>query len=106
MSDETKHAPEPWRSGTTYGAYGRLGTITDATGLTIDWCIDDDSRRRIVACVNACAGLPVEALEAGALADLIADVVVMRLAVDLTHPVSVEAGQRVDAALRALGVLP
>jgi hypothetical protein len=102
MSDENMWSPEPWRvDGADVVLSASGGTVVESP-----WTYPGGDLRRIVACVNACAGLPVEALEAGALADLIADVVVMRLAVDLTHPVSVEAGQRVDAALRALGVLP
>lgn len=64
MANETKHSPEPWAEDAV--GFG----VRDATGRDI-WLIDDidpEDRRRIVACVNACAGLSTEALEAGHLA--------------------------------------
>ena len=66
----------------------------------------EEVAERIVACVNACVGLPTEALEAGALGDA------LRLAVDiLGHTDSecdftnCETKAGLDAALRALGRL-
>lgn len=68
---ETKHSPEPWKLSHE--------DIRDAEGRTVLvlsdlWCpvVDadehaDDLARRIVACVNACAGIPTAALESGAL---------------------------------------
>jgi hypothetical protein len=66
MADETKHTPEPWHV---------MGdSIVQTSHITRDvWTIphSDGDLHRIVACVNACAGLPTEALEAGALSEAI-----------------------------------
>ena len=69
-----KHTPGPWavdEDGVVYRAGFRHGYIKLATAWREDaWCGadgDDESRanaRRIVACVNACEGVPIEVLEA------------------------------------------
>ena len=70
-----KHTPEPWD-------YGDCQNVTDANGKTV---VADgiafatgvpseeskDVSRRIVACVNACAGIPTEQLEAGCVKRLV-----------------------------------
>lgn len=63
---ENRWGPEPW-------FIEDADYILDATGETVaeahapaGW-LAKDRARRIVACVNACAGIPTEALEAGAL---------------------------------------
>jgi hypothetical protein len=125
---ETKHSPEPW------GAFRLDVSGTDEFKAYTARCIDQgapedfyivmvekpdgpadvchvgngptsaENARRIVACVNALAGIPTEALEAGAL---------KRALVALEHAAS-PPGARVlrdiraeaQAALRALGRLP
>lgn len=57
------HTPEPWRHG--------VNAMIVADGLPVadcapDLCEDDTpepNARRIVACVNACRGIPTEVLE-------------------------------------------
>lgn len=69
-----KHSPEPWRV-----EQGSMRDIETATGTTVVWGHDDYSEptmseanaRRIVACVNACAGMSTEALEGDALDRLV-----------------------------------
>jgi hypothetical protein len=91
VSDETKHSPEPW------GAFRLDVSGTDEFKAYTARCIDQgapedfyivmvekpdgpadvchvgngptsaENARRIVACVNALAGIPTEALEAGTL---------------------------------------
>lgn len=53
------HSPEPWE-------LGYYGTVRDASGRVIlasPEDASDDNLRRLVACVNACAGIPTEDLE-------------------------------------------
>ena len=65
--------------------------------------------RRIVACVNACAGIPTEALEAGALGKAL-DALAWHGHRGLPCPYASTAGPcrncEADRALRALGRLP
>lgn len=86
MSDakQPTHSPEPWRSwapadgdcakddtGETYAAGDLSRSMYDTTGrIILSSCGNKADARRIVACVNACAGIPTEALEAGALGKL------------------------------------
>lgn len=80
MSEETKHSPEPWR------VCGEVpDAVEDCEGrfAAEGWArsgyqFEDEfeaacaaNARRIVACVNALAGVPTEALEGGALGDLL-----------------------------------
>ena len=53
------HIKYPWRNDGTY--------ISDATGMCIDPNVmgGEEVASRIVACVNACAGLPQDALDGG-----------------------------------------
>jgi hypothetical protein len=58
--------------------------------------LSKDELRRIVACVNACRGIPTEALEAGVIGQLWAD---SKPEEDLAGPVSADcegAGQEVS----------
>jgi hypothetical protein len=69
------HTPEPWRveedeDGVfVAGPYGYRGNPDDFRVIIEDAAADPDdpeimaNARRIVACVNACAGIPTEALE-------------------------------------------
>ena len=65
-----KHTPEPW----VYAEGGKYPEIYSSGGILIcDWddrndCVEAPSTEdgeRIVACVNACKGIPTEALEFG-----------------------------------------
>ncbi len=69
-----EHSPEPWRS--EYGneegpddSFGEFYRILAADADTdFDEIVrvgDEADARRIVACVNACRGVPTEALETG-----------------------------------------
>jgi hypothetical protein len=64
VSAETKHSPEPWRVIADYAAMDAYGGQTCIASGGDGGAVN---ARRIVACVNACAGLSTEALEAGAL---------------------------------------
>lgn len=74
------HTPEPWvKKGSTVISPSRGGltveeydeqTWTYYGGYLIAESITDANARRIVACVNACAGIPSEALEAGAIREM------------------------------------
>lgn len=74
-----KHTPEPWKytddpsDGCCWTHHVETvardpqmpdyahGSVADISG--------EENARRIVACVNACAGIPTEALEAGVIGD-------------------------------------
>ncbi len=69
MSDETKYSPEPWRfvdDGKWPGGF----SVWTGIGIRIFEASEADARR-MVACVNACAGIPTSALESGALAKVL-----------------------------------
>jgi hypothetical protein len=127
MSGETKHSPEPW---TTDDAHP--GDLFDTEGWKVAECWDPenapgncvDVATRIRACVNACAGVPTAALEAGALAKALdamdtrhrldrsvvyrdgPDGIVSLVGGTLDHLRTVSATSAVEDALRALGRLP
>jgi hypothetical protein len=102
---ETKHSPEPWRFENIPGRKG-AGAVRDVGDFVVARTLPEampGDARRIVACVNACAGIPTEALEAGALAE----------ALDQFEEVASETTETCCptcaasyAALRALGRLP
>jgi hypothetical protein len=58
------HTPEPWTSGTDPSHFDAPEVRNSAWAMYVP---TDADARRIVACVNACAGLSTEALEAGVL---------------------------------------
>lgn len=58
-----KHTPEPW----TLNCSG----VFDPKGERVCDRIAEHDARRMVACVNACRGLPTEALEAHLVEDLV-----------------------------------
>jgi len=63
MSDS--HTPEPWgieERRSIMNGESRF-FVLDAEGCTVCRCRLLDRARRIVACVNACAGIPTEFLE-------------------------------------------
>lgn len=73
MTTEPKHTPEPWQA---IGSRADRAIISDGRSIARVWgAIQPDDRpphdqadanaARIVACVNACAGIPTEELEAG-----------------------------------------
>jgi hypothetical protein len=114
---ETKHSPEPWSvggmSGCEDGCYAADGSLCaegwpgDTTNLDPGKDVNaflarqNANARRIVACVNACAGLPTEALEAGALAKALG-----ALARIVRYASEDAAAADAEFALRALGKLP
>lgn len=70
---ETKHSPEPWSAApddTAGGIICATGQLCgeawgdSGTGWSVE--LEAANLRRIVACVNACAGISTEALESGA----------------------------------------
>lgn len=70
MSDETKWSPEPWHVVELGEEDETFHFIHDARDKSVADVIGNDgvevdgaNARRIVACVNACAGIPTEALE-------------------------------------------
>jgi hypothetical protein len=69
----SEHTPEPWVNNAgrieTPGKPGQRVYIADLHQHVDEYL---ENARRIAACVNACAGLSTEALEAGALADALA----------------------------------
>ena len=69
---ETKHSPEPWRlspAGKWYGPSVEAGPEGDGSRFVLNegCAFDVGDLRRIVAAVNAVAGISTEALESGAL---------------------------------------
>lgn len=80
MTDEAKHTPGPWLA---WGS--RIGVVDpqdftaliwimrafSGTALISDVPTQEANARRIVAVVNACEGIPVEALEAGVVKELL-----------------------------------
>lgn len=83
MTDEAKHTPGPWRAGdyesdeqgvAVYN--GKVGIEEFMLAWVTNWCssISDSeveaNARRIVAAVNACEGVPIEALEGGLVQEL------------------------------------
>lgn len=75
----TSYTPEPWTvtENLPSGSYGpsltirkdRQIVIASLTGSALHNGQAPGNARRIVACVNACAGIPTEALEGGAVSD-------------------------------------
>jgi hypothetical protein len=82
---EQSHSPEPWSVGTTDEGGERYTTlfsggdpiaVSRSAGYGGETVIDisDEDLRRIVACVNACRGIPTEVLCDIALLDNLANV--------------------------------
>lgn len=55
---QQKHTPEPWRA-------PGIGEVCDESGRCIGIMIDYANARRVVACINACAGISTDVLELG-----------------------------------------
>lgn len=74
-----EYTPEPWKQGTTrigvrfHVMEPNYGCIADMNGLPEQ---SEANARRIVACVNACSGVPTEVLEG----------VTSEISLILTHP--------------------
>lgn len=73
-----EHTPEPWK----IGAYGMVVARGEHGGIVIADVPRTDgdpaaeaNARRIVACVNALAGIPIEAIESGVVAEALLAVV-------------------------------
>jgi len=62
----SKHTQEPWAtsSGRIYPAGEARSTVASVARDIKDWTLfNEEDARRIVACVNACRGLPTDELE-------------------------------------------
>ena len=110
MSDEIKHSPEPWviddRDGRPYAINAGREKVIVWGGIACRATTGIDNARRIVACVNACAGIPTEALEAGALAQALdAAAAVLRAPAEGRRWMRPEV-DAIYSTLRALGRLP
>lgn len=86
--ERTQHTPEPWKLGelSEFGGYDCMTHGIKAGPVTLDaadygqkkcglLALDMHTRimadaRRIVACVNACAGIPTEAIESGVIQEM------------------------------------
>ena len=107
---ETKHSPEPWYQDPEDCAWLGGASVFSEKGPVRLCEVSEADARRIVACVNACAGLPTEALEAGALGralDALGDMASQHRC-GCGHPACnrcADDGENA-AALRALGRLP
>ena len=62
-ADKIRHTPEPWV------VDGR--DIVNRTGWKVGSASYSSNSRRIVACVNACEGIPLKALEAGVVREIL-----------------------------------
>jgi hypothetical protein len=62
-ADKVRHTPEPWT------VDGR--DIVNRTGWKVGSTSYSSNSRRIVACVNACEGVPLDALEAGVIREIL-----------------------------------
>ena len=78
MTSEAKHTPEPWELHQHLGPrdpYFQLlngsWDIAHSKFSANGSEVDEANGRRIVACVNACAGIPTEQLQAGCVANLV-----------------------------------
>jgi hypothetical protein len=105
---ETKHSPEPWQFDEWDHVKDARGEIVVLSGFALsagyrEFRSPEKTDRRIVACVNACAGLSTEALEAGALGKAL-DVLSAAAQPPGTHTVKGLRGLAAGA-LRALGRL-
>jgi len=71
----TKHTPEPWGVANAHNELRAIINETNRSGvvhLGMEKGLEDRANAaRIVACVNACAGIPTEQLEAGSVAEAI-----------------------------------
>ena len=77
------HTKEPWTLGKVLNGYRWINAVGHNGLAQVVWQMDDDAvlgekspeqeanAHRIVASVNACAGIPTEALEAGVIAELV-----------------------------------
>jgi hypothetical protein len=101
---EAKHTPEPWRAPAKPGAYGfRDYTIFDDVGADREVCLAEGlteaDAARIVACVNALAGMNPEAV-----AELVEAASVVEAVMGLGEFPSPEKRAALGAALAALKV--
>lgn len=76
-TEEVQHTPEPWEAKPQHTtAYGTPIHTVQPNGRDeydhIANVFGEANARRIAAAVNACAGIPTEALEGGVVAELLA----------------------------------
>ena len=67
-----KHTPAPWYSKRNYILWnhpdGTTYCVADVNNATY---FDENNAKRICLCVNACTGIPTEALESGVVMEMI-----------------------------------
>lgn len=72
--NKNDHTPEPWREGTSYAAIVADAPVPDMNGSDdfvhygghmVGESIVPRNRRRIIACINGCSGIPTEMFENG-----------------------------------------
>lgn len=72
VEEKVQHTPEPWalrdesQKGHGFSIYSPQSPYWSSE---VAHYIGEKDAKRIIACVNACAGIPTEALENGALGD-------------------------------------
>ncbi len=72
MSEKVKWSPEPWIAGPNeLGDYTIWEGEPDEVGEVIAAVMEEANAFRIVAAVNACAGISTEALEQGVVKELV-----------------------------------
>lgn len=71
VEEKVKHTPEPWASDKRDPVLFQDVLILDSNGKSIGKVWRSEDTLRIVACVNACAGISTEALEQGVIGALI-----------------------------------
>jgi hypothetical protein len=96
---ETRHSPEPWVAYRYPGDRSWDVHDADPEQVVVAAGLGKEDARRITACVNACVGIPTEALEAGHLAQVI------RWFADIVRRDDEMLAAPAYDALRALGVL-
>jgi hypothetical protein len=101
VSDETKWSPEPWR----VSASGFLCSATNLVLIDSRGDVPPADLCRIVACVNALAGIPTAALEAGALSEALDGAEWFSRVEGACTTAGIDAEEKMLAALRALGRL-
>lgn len=71
MSNEQQHTPEPWLVTSYEGGWTGIGSNMHGILFKVAYN-NDENAVRAVACVNACSGIPTDALAPGSVAALVA----------------------------------
>jgi hypothetical protein len=105
------HTPEPWAQDSndlfavTADKDGLLVAVTEVGDRSDAEC--EVNARRIAAAVNACAGIPISALEQGAVAELLEALdylLAQTVDMDLKYGIGLSEGEE-DARAKALAVI-